>query len=87
MTAFLPILRSLIVWGSAGLMTYEVGDWVDKLYESFQGSDDEAQPNPQDPTTSPRGAGPLGLTRISMLVLAVVLGLVVYVLGMLKGRK
>lgn len=87
MTAILPLLRSLVVWGSAGLMTYEVGDWVDKMYDYFSSSDDEAQPNPQDPTTSPRGAGPLGLTRISMLVLALVLGLVVYVLGILKGRK
>lgn len=87
MKALLPILQRLIVWGSAGLMTYEVGDWVDKMYDYVSGQDDEAQPNPQDPTTSPRGAGPLGLTRISMLVLALALGLVVYVLGMLKGRK
>ena len=80
----LPLLRSLVMWGSAGLMTYEVGSWVDKLYDYVSTSDDEAQPNPDDPTTSPRGAGPLGLTRISLVVLALAIGVVAYLLGRIK---
>lgn len=83
----LPLLRSLVMWGSAGLMTYEVGSWVDKLYEYFQDSDDEAQPNPDDPTTNPRGAGPFGLTRVSIAVLAIVIGLVAYLVGRLRRMK